>query len=207
MKDSLGHFAGDKVLVEAAKRILNQLPDGSFAGRCRVPACRRFGRPPDDVVLGRPRNAGWGGITKGPLVHIQGGHLFGPALNEAYHLESKIASFPRIVMSDDCWSYFSSQPTFPTLEFFFDLDEDGYRSMSLAGAYRQILEASPMFMLNPKNAVPMLRKLADTPSRLRAIKSSFAENRVTSKYDWLIPRVEVLIERYKLTAGPQASGK
>ncbi|TAV81566.1 hypothetical protein [Rhizobium leguminosarum] len=148
-----------------------------------------------------------GGITKGPLVHVQGGRLFGPAMNEAYHLESKIASFPRIVMSDDCWSYFSLQPTFPTLEFFFDLDEDGYRSMSLAGAYRQILEASPMFMVNPNEAVPMLRKLAGTPSRLRAIGSSFTENRVTSKYDWLIPRIEVLIERYGLTADPQASGK
>lgn len=114
-----------------------------------------------------------GGITKGLLIHDQGGRLFGPAMNEAYHLESKVASFPRIVISDGCWYYFKLQPTFPTLEFFFDLDNDGCRSMSLAGAYRQILEASPRFMADPADAKPMLRKLAGTPATLRAIMGSF----------------------------------
>ena len=139
-----------------------------------------------------------GGLTKGPLIHVQGGRLFGPAMNEAYYLESKIASFPRIVISDVCWDYFSLQPTFPALEFFFHHDDDGHRSMSLAGAYRQILEASPMFMINSSDRPTVFQELAETPASLSAIKSSFTEDRVISKYDWLIPRIEELIKRYSL---------
>jgi hypothetical protein len=40
-----------------------------------------------------------GGIALGGLVHEEGGALFGPAMNEAYHLESKSAVYPRVVIS------------------------------------------------------------------------------------------------------------
>jgi hypothetical protein len=40
-----------------------------------------------------------GGVSKGPLIHIQGGPLFGPAMNEAYALESKSAIYPRILFA------------------------------------------------------------------------------------------------------------
>lgn len=46
-----------------------------------------------------------GGISKGPLIHRQGGPLFGPAMNEAYVLESKKAIYPRIVFSSDASIY------------------------------------------------------------------------------------------------------
>jgi hypothetical protein len=39
-----------------------------------------------------------GGIAVGPLYHA-GPLVFGPALNEAYHLESKVASHPRIIIA------------------------------------------------------------------------------------------------------------
>ncbi|NWJ27659.1 hypothetical protein [Rhizobium sp. RM] len=38
-----------------------------------------------------------GGITAGPMFH-QGRVAFGPALNRAYELDSKIANFPRVVI-------------------------------------------------------------------------------------------------------------
>ncbi len=38
-----------------------------------------------------------GGITAGPMFH-EGRIAFGPALNRAYELESKIANFPRVVI-------------------------------------------------------------------------------------------------------------
>lgn len=41
-----------------------------------------------------------GGIAKGPLIHEHGGVLFGPAMNEAYLLESKSAIYPRVLFSD-----------------------------------------------------------------------------------------------------------
>jgi hypothetical protein len=39
-----------------------------------------------------------GGITLGPLIHEEGGPLFGPAFVEAYALESKSAVWPRILI-------------------------------------------------------------------------------------------------------------
>lgn len=39
-----------------------------------------------------------GGITLGPLIHEEGGPLFGPAFVEAYALESKMAIWPRILV-------------------------------------------------------------------------------------------------------------
>lgn len=40
-----------------------------------------------------------GGLTIGPLIHDPKGVVFGPALNEAYRLESEIAKYPRIIIN------------------------------------------------------------------------------------------------------------
>lgn len=42
-----------------------------------------------------------GGIAMGPLIHEQGGVLFGPAMNVAYALESKSAIYPRVLIAED----------------------------------------------------------------------------------------------------------
>jgi len=42
-----------------------------------------------------------GGISVGKLVHEESGALFGPAMNEAYALESKSAIYPRVVVSSE----------------------------------------------------------------------------------------------------------
>lgn len=41
------------------------------------------------------------GISVGKLVHEESGALFGPAMNEAYALESKSAIYPRVVLSQE----------------------------------------------------------------------------------------------------------
>jgi hypothetical protein len=41
-----------------------------------------------------------GGITKGPLIH-DGTLLFGPAMNRAYQLESKMAKLPRVILDPE----------------------------------------------------------------------------------------------------------
>lgn len=48
-----------------------------------------------------------GGVSKGPLIHRQGGPLFGPAMNEAYGLESKKAIYPRVLLSLNAANYIS----------------------------------------------------------------------------------------------------
>lgn len=42
-----------------------------------------------------------GGVAMGKLIHEQGGVLFGPAMNEAYELESKSAIYPRVLIADE----------------------------------------------------------------------------------------------------------
>ena len=44
-----------------------------------------------------------GGIALGQLIHEEGGALFGPAMNDAYELESKNAIFPRVIISDKAY--------------------------------------------------------------------------------------------------------
>lgn len=39
-----------------------------------------------------------GGMSTGKLIHIQGGPLFGPAMNSAYALESQSAIYPRVLI-------------------------------------------------------------------------------------------------------------
>ncbi len=48
-----------------------------------------------------------GGISIGKLVHKRGGALFGPAMNEAYAIESKSAIYPRVVVSDQVFDFYN----------------------------------------------------------------------------------------------------
>lgn len=70
-----------------------------------------------------------GGMSKGKLIHIQGGPLFGPAMNAAYALESKSAIYPRVLIDasaaaqlNDAWGSGSS-PIFETF--------DGHKALDL----------------------------------------------------------------------------
>ncbi|UVM48546.1 hypothetical protein LOY38_19445 [Pseudomonas sp. B21-015] len=49
-----------------------------------------------------------GGMTVGKLVHKRGGALFGSAMNEAYAIESKLASYPRVVVSESAYRFLNS---------------------------------------------------------------------------------------------------
>ena len=69
-----------------------------------------------------------GGVSKGSLIHIQGGPLFGPAMNAAYALESQQAVYPRILFDQgaavhmqNCWGEDPS-PIFTTSEGHHALD-------------------------------------------------------------------------------------
>src|SRR5262249_38475042 len=42
-----------------------------------------------------------GGVTVGDLIH-EDEIVFGPGLNRAYHLESKVANYPRFVLDPEC---------------------------------------------------------------------------------------------------------
>lgn len=46
-----------------------------------------------------------GGMAIGKLVHNRGGALFGPAMNEAYAIESNLAIYPRVVVSEKAYNF------------------------------------------------------------------------------------------------------
>lgn len=50
-----------------------------------------------------------GGMTVGKLVHKRGGALFGPAMNEAYAIESQLARFPRVVVSEQAFLFLNER--------------------------------------------------------------------------------------------------
>jgi len=57
-----------------------------------------------------------GGITIGKLIHEENGALFGPAMNEAYLLESKCAIYPRVVISEKAHAHLSIHCAGTTIE-------------------------------------------------------------------------------------------
>lgn len=77
-----------------------------------------------------------GGITKGKIIHEEGGALFGPAMNEAYRLESKEAKNPRILIDESAYSCFrdilDGHPTLiPIIK-----NENGQFSIDLIGIFQ-----------------------------------------------------------------------
>jgi hypothetical protein len=60
-----------------------------------------------------------GGVTIGKLIHEEGGALFGPAMNSAYAIESKISIYPRVVVSKEAALFLKEKvPSAPELEPF-----------------------------------------------------------------------------------------
>jgi len=49
-----------------------------------------------------------GGIEICWGTRLKSGEIYGPALNKAYCLESKVADYPRIVIGDEVWNYLNS---------------------------------------------------------------------------------------------------
>lgn len=65
-----------------------------------------------------------GGIAKGKLFHVEGGPLFGPAMNRAYFLESKKAKYPRVIIDSLCYQEYKKVETFNLLESLFNSDSE-----------------------------------------------------------------------------------
>ena len=76
-----------------------------------------------------------GGIALGRLIHEEGGALFGPAMNEAYSLESKLAIYPRVVIADNAYNLLSkSSESHPALKAIFSAF-DGHKVFDLVSIF------------------------------------------------------------------------
>src|SRR5690606_5895550 len=82
-----------------------------------------------------------GGITIGKLIHEDNGPIFGSAMNEAYYLESKLAIYPRIIVSTTGFQSLQQVDLYKQMQHIFNIDED-YSNINLASAYNYLINYS-----------------------------------------------------------------
>ena len=125
-----------------------------------------------------------GGLTVGKLVHIENGPLFGPAMNRAYYLESKLAKHPRIIIDNECYEKYRGIDTFELFESFFESDGE-FRYASLGTAYRHIINDSSLALSGEAVIGKFRSSLSETPNNLANLEATFTDDRIKQKYNWL----------------------
>lgn len=129
-----------------------------------------------------------GGITKGPLVHVVNGPLFGPSLVYAYELESKEAVYPRILIDIECYNALIKEESFQILMPYFDTTQDMY-FMCLSTVYNQNIKYGSTFMNDKEGREKAITHLKNSPAILGSILENQINKKIIEKYEWLIPRV------------------
>ena len=127
-----------------------------------------------------------GGITQGLLYHVDGGQIFGPAMNRAYYLESKLAIYPRIIIDDSCLKHLQRERTFFPLQSLFDIDRDGLTHLSLATAYHHTLTSSIWTLGADDHYTECFKEFQNLPKELQLILDSCDSDHLRQKYNWLI---------------------
>jgi len=134
-----------------------------------------------------------GGVTIGELVHIQDGPMFGPAMNQAYLLESKKADHPRFLIDKHCIERYRAVDTFSLFESFIQEDRDYYYA-SLATAFRHILNDSSLVMSGEKVLRKFRQSMLKAPAEIKKLQEQFKDDdKVRPKYEWLAKEFEARI--------------
>lgn len=147
-----------------------------------------------------------GGIAVGMLVHVEGGPFFGPAMNCAYHLESKKAIYPRVLIDANCLAKYRTVETFDLFESLFQSDGN-LHYMSLGTAYRHVINDSSLALAGEAVIGKFRKSLAETTERLRSLESGFDDDKIKEKYRWLIEDVANVSRRYVSPNKPILSDK
>lgn len=125
-----------------------------------------------------------GGITIGNLIHIENGPLFGPAMNRAYHLESKIAKNPRILIDAMCIERYRKTNTFELFESYIERDGDFYYA-SLATAYRHIINDSSLALAGEGVLTPFRSTFDSSHKAIQKLIETTEDEDKKSKFIWL----------------------
>ena len=134
-----------------------------------------------------------GGVTLGKLIHIEGGPMFGPAMNQAYLLESKKAEHPRFLIDRHCIEHYRAVDTFRLFESFIQEDGDYYYA-SLATAFRHILNDSSRVMAGEQVLRKFRQSMLNAPAEIKKLREQFKDDdRVRTKYEWLANELEARI--------------
>ena len=125
-----------------------------------------------------------GGLTLGKLVHQENGPLFGPAMNRAYHLESKVAKHPRVVIDEACYQAYKTIETFRLFESLFEQD-GGLRYVSLGTSLRHIINDSSVALGGEAVLSKYRSCLGVATEKLIALGEGFSDTSIQDKYRWL----------------------
>jgi hypothetical protein len=131
-----------------------------------------------------------GGVTIGKLIHIEAGPMFGPAMNRAYYLESKLASQPRFLIDALCIERYREVHSFGIFESFiqktFIPKEGEFYYASLATSFKHILNDSSLVMSGERVLRKFRQSMLAAPAEIEKLRELFkADERVGPKYDWL----------------------
>jgi hypothetical protein len=124
-----------------------------------------------------------GGIAKGKLFHVEGGPLFGPAMNRAYFLESKKAKYPRVIIDSLCYQEYKKVETFNLLESLFNEDDD-FKFISLISSLNHAVTDSTLVLAGDKVLEPFEKEIVNAPNKLKEIESTHNDERIKEKYNW-----------------------
>lgn len=133
-----------------------------------------------------------GGLTIGNILHNDNGTVFGQALIDAYHLETKSAKYPRIVLSDKLirelnYPIETKRNRFPYHQYI-DRFEDGCIGFHQM-IYYQVIES--WTEMTSEKMIDSLAKVRKTI--INGLDNSFENPDVFEKYKWLKEQYNKLI--------------
>lgn len=141
-----------------------------------------------------------GSIVVGSLTHIEGGSLFGPAMVNAYDLETNLANYPRIILDDKCYMIVKNSPSFDFMELLFKPFSDSRTvngkeytikngfEINLATIFNHMLN-SPLG-LHPVKRKEIIKEINDSSKSLSEMLQKEELDKIKSKYQYLIDRIE-----------------
>ncbi len=133
-----------------------------------------------------------GGISIGKMIHQNNGILMGPALIEAYQLETNLAKFPRIILSKKLleklnYPLLEKKLRYPYHQYLNRFDDGcvGFHQM----IYYQVLQNSAH--LTNRNLKIQLKKIKNTI--IEGLDDHFESADVFQKYTWLKNQYQKLV--------------
>ncbi|MCD9474358.1 hypothetical protein [Photobacterium phosphoreum] len=134
-----------------------------------------------------------GGLTIGNLYHEDGGPVFGPAMNRAYYIESKLAKNPRVLIDAECMDEYRQDCTFNVFESMIEVENSSEYYASLSTFYRHYINDSSYAW----NQAPIVQTYKEqffnlNESILERLKA-FDNEEIILKYMWMLKDIDKII--------------
>jgi len=131
-----------------------------------------------------------GGVAMGQLCHVEAGPLFGPALVEAYEIESKEAIYPRVMLSPDVAKGVLRTEMHKFMLSIFE-QQDGQMYISLATAYDYLAHVSTVF-----NKKELKENFFISKNSIHEQANIDCPQKVKEKYEWLYSEMTKMEKKF-----------